>query len=230
VAMYCWTWNCDRGRQPSGLLSRGKRRVRCLLSPGHKPGASWCHRQTLSKPAREGPTGSRFIVLLALHFLQENHMPNTRIDLPASSRSKVSAILNARLADLLDLRAAVKQAHWNVRGPQFIAVHEMLDTFADQLDAETDTIAERVGQLGELAEGTTQQVGKATTLKPYPTRITSVGDHLKALADRLAQAAKLMRLAIEETDDLDDEGSSDIVTATSRVLDKQLWFVESHLN
>jgi starvation-inducible DNA-binding protein len=157
-------------------------------------------------------------------------MPSTRIDIPASSRKKVSVILNARLADLLDLRSAVKQAHWNVRGAQFIAVHQMLDTFADQLDAEIDTIAERVGQLGELAEGTTQQVGKATTLKPYPPKITSTGDHLKALADRIAQAAKLMRQAIEDTDDLDDEGSSDIVTAASRVLDKQLWFVESHLN
>jgi hypothetical protein len=64
----------------------------------------------------------------------------TRIDIPSNTKQVSTALLNARLADTIDLSLLTKQAHWNLRGPQFIAVHEMLDGFRDQIDEWSDTM------------------------------------------------------------------------------------------
>src|SRR5215470_2581245 len=108
----------------------------------------------------------------------------TRIDIPSNVKQVSMALLNARLADTIDLALLTKQAHWNLRGRQFIAVHEMLDGFRTQLDGHVDTMAERVVQLGGTAFGTTQAVAGATTLPAYPTDIHAVEDHLAALIER----------------------------------------------
>ncbi len=154
---------------------------------------------------------------------------STHIDITSNTRQKVIDVLNARLADSIDLSLLTKQAHWNVRGPTFIAVHEMLDKFRDDLDEHVDTIAERVAQLGGIALGTTQSVADFTSLKPYPTEIIKITDHLKALVARYAAAAKLARKSIDECDEAGDADAADILTAYSRSLDKNLWFLESHL-
>lgn len=153
----------------------------------------------------------------------------TRNDLKSNTRKTVIEILNARLADSIDLALLTKQAHWNVKGPTFIAVHEMLDGFRKDLDGHVDTIAERVAQLGGIARGTVQAVAGATPLDPYPTEITKISDHLAALIDRYAAAAKLAREAIDECDEAGDADAADILTAYSRTLDKSLWFLESHV-
>src|SRR5215211_3657724 len=107
----------------------------------------------------------------------------TRNDLKSNTKTTVAALLNARLADAIDLALVIKQAHWNLRGRQFIAVHEMLDGFRTEIDAHVDTVAERIVQLGGVARGTSQAVAEASGVQPYPTDIVSVEDHLAALAD-----------------------------------------------
>jgi len=152
----------------------------------------------------------------------------TRNDLKSNTRASSIEVLNARLADAIDLALITKQAHWNVKGPQFIAIHEMLDTFREELDGHVDTIAERAVQLGGTALGTSQIVARETKLKAYPTDIHKTKDHLAALIDAYAAAAKGARAAIDETDEAGDADSADIFTAYSRSLDKLLWFLEAH--
>lgn len=153
----------------------------------------------------------------------------TKNDLKSNAKKKAIDLLNARLADAIDLALLTKQAHWNLKGPNFIAIHEMLDTFRADVDEHVDIIAERAAQLGGTALGTTQAVAKATTLEPYPTDIRKTRDHLAALIKRYAAAARLTREAIDEADEAGDADTADIFTAYSRVLDKNLWFLESHV-
>lgn len=152
----------------------------------------------------------------------------TKNDLKSNAKAESIDLLNARLADAIDLALITKQAHWNVKGPQFIAIHEMLDKFRDELDEHVDIIAERAVQLGGTAHGTSQEVAKKSTLKAYPTDIHRTKDHLAALIDRYAAAAKAARKAIDEVDDAGDADTADIFTAYSRALDKLLWFLEAH--
>ena len=146
-----------------------------------------------------------------------------------NAKSAVIDILNARLADAIDLSLIIKQAHWNLKGLQFIGVHEMLDLFRTAVDQHVDTIAERVAQLDGIALGTSQVVAKSSKLDPYPTEIRKVTDHLKALADRYATIANQVREDIDATEEAGDADASDILTAFSRELDKELWFIKSHL-
>jgi len=153
----------------------------------------------------------------------------TQNDLSANAKSVSIGILNARLADSIDLALLTKQAHWNIKGPQFIALHEMIDGFRDELDEHVDTMAERVVQLGGTALGTTQVVAKATTLTAYPTDIHKTKDHLAELIQRYGKVANSVRKAIDDTDNAGDVDTSDLFTAYSRALDKQLWFLEAHV-
>src|SRR5262245_11887845 len=125
----------------------------------------------------------------------------THIDLKSNTKTTSIGLLNARLADAIDLALVTKQAHWNLKGPQFIAVHEMLDGFRTELDGHVDTIAERAVQLGGTALGTTQVVTKASQLQPYPTDIYKVKDHLQALIERYGVTANAVRKAIDEADE-----------------------------
>ncbi len=153
----------------------------------------------------------------------------TKNDLSANAKQVSIAVLNARLADAIDLALLTKQAHWNIKGPQFIALHEMIDGFRTEVDGHVDTIAERVVQLGGTALGTTQVVAKATTLAAYPTDIYQSGAHLAALIDRYGKVANAVRAAIEETGNAGDLDTADLLTAFSRALDKSLWFLEAHV-
>ncbi len=152
----------------------------------------------------------------------------TRNGLKSNVKAVAIEVLNARLADAIDLALITKQAHWNIKGPQFIAVHEMLDGFRTEIDGHVDTIAERAVQLGGTAHGTSQEVVKATNLKPYPTDIHKTKEHLAELIERYAAVAKSVRKAIDESDEAGDAGTADIFTAFSRSLDKSLWFLEAH--
>lgn len=150
------------------------------------------------------------------------------IDLKSNTKTAAIELLNAVLADGIDLSLVTKQAHWNLKGPQFIAIHEMLDTFRADLDNHVDTVAERVAQLGGFALGTVQSVAAATKLPAYPTDISAIKDHLAQLIEHYAKVANEVRKGIDKAADIGDADSADILTAFSRSLDKSLWFLESH--
>lgn len=154
---------------------------------------------------------------------------DTHNDLKSNTRKVSVELLNDRLADAIDLALIIKQAHWNVKGPRFIAVHEMLDGFRKEIDEHVDIIAERAVQLGGTAFGTSQVVARGTHLPGYPTDIYKINDHFAALIERYALAARRARKAIDEADEAGDADTADIFTAYSRTLDKELWFLESHM-
>src|ERR1700730_17800513 len=139
----------------------------------------------------------------------------THNDLSSNAKRVSIAVLNARLVDAIDLALLTKQAHWNIKGPQFIALHEMIDGFRTELDDHVDTMAERVVQLGGTALGTTQAVADSTTLAPYPTDIHAANDHLAALIERYAKVASAVRGAIDETDSAGDADTADLFLTPS---------------
>ncbi len=158
-----------------------------------------------------------------------NIVHKTLNDLSKETRNSVIEVLNARLADAIDLYSQVKQAHWNVKGMNFIAVHELFDEIAAEINSFTDEIAERSVQLGGVALGTSRSVAARSSLKEYPSKIFRSEDHLKALAAVLADFGKKVRAAISETDDAGDADTADLFTGVSKTIDKNLWFIESHL-
>ncbi len=152
----------------------------------------------------------------------------TKNDLPEANRLQVVGLLNQRLADCIDLQTQCKQAHWNVKGPAFIALHKLFDEINEEVEEYVDLLAERVVQLGGVAEGTVGVVAERSTLVDYPLGLSSGAQHVAALSDALAAFGRTVRVGIEEMNDLEDAGSADILTEISRGVDKWLWFVEAH--
>jgi starvation-inducible DNA-binding protein len=151
------------------------------------------------------------------------------VKLPEDTKSKVIEILNARLADTVDLKTQVKHAHWNVKGIQFFQLHELFDSIAAHLEDHSDLIAERVTQLGGVANGTARQAAASSSIKEYDVHAVKGEDHVKALVQRLATLANAARAAIDETDRLGDKATADLFTEVTRGADKDLWFLEAHL-
>lgn len=156
-------------------------------------------------------------------------LQRTKIDLPEDKREALVDLLNARLADLVDLGTQAKQAHWNVKGPSFIGLHELFDKITDDVREYSDLVAERAVQLGGLAAGTARDAANNSELPEYPHEITTGRDHVDALSTALAAAGKNVRAAIHKSEDLGDADSADIFTEISRGLDQYLWFVEAHM-
>ena len=156
-------------------------------------------------------------------------MQQTHNTLPEPIRAQSVELLNKHLAASIDLHAQVKQAHWNVRGPGFLAVHEFFDTIAKVIADRSDQIAERAGALGGTAHGTIQVVAARSFLVPYPHGIASVADHIFAVAASLAAFGQSAREAIGLATGFGDADTADLFTEISRGTDQQLWFVESHI-
>ena len=158
----------------------------------------------------------------------ETRLASTKNDLPAATRAEVVTLLNQRLADCVDLQTMCKQAHWNVKGPQFIALHKLFDEVNEAVEDYVDLIAERAVQLGGTAEGTARSVAKRSTLPEFPM-VTTAHDHAEAVATVLAAFGKLARAGIDKADKLGDKDTADLFTEISRGIDKWRWFVEAHL-
>src|SRR6516162_10292653 len=156
-------------------------------------------------------------------------MFKTKNDLPEATRSKVVELLNARLADCIDLQTQTKQAHWNVKGPHFIALHELFDKINEEVEDYVDDIAERAVQLGGVAEGTARMVAKRSSLAEYPAKAVDGHSHVEALSSALAAFGKAARKAIDTANEIGDLDTADLFTEISRGTDKWLWFVEAHL-
>lgn len=153
-------------------------------------------------------------------------MPSSKIDLSPDIRAKVTPLIAAALADATDLMLQAKQAHWNVKGPAFIALHELFDKVSEEAEEYVDMLAERIVQFGGIAEGTLRVAAAKSRLREYPLTITSGSEHVAALSDALATFGKHVRRAIDES--AGDAGTADLFTEISRGVDKLLWFVEAH--
>jgi starvation-inducible DNA-binding protein len=152
----------------------------------------------------------------------------TTIDIPKDARLELNALMNRRLASVVDLQMQMKQAHWNVKGPNFIGLHELFDKVAEAVEDYVDLIAERIVQLGGIAEGTIRAAASRSELEEYPLAIADGPSHVNAVATALSTFGTEARLAIDEANALDDADTADLFTEVSRGIDKWLWFVEAH--
>ncbi|MGI6246374.1 MAG: DNA starvation/stationary phase protection protein Dps [Pseudochelatococcus sp.] len=150
-------------------------------------------------------------------------------DLGQNVRTKSIELLNEHLAQFVDLGAQIKHAHWNVKGPHFIALHELFDKLYANVVEYTDTIAERLTALGGIAHGTVQVAAEISKLKAYPLQITDGLEHVEYLSRSFAEVAKATREAIRTTAEAGDDATSDVFTEVTRALDKDLWFLEAHI-
>jgi starvation-inducible DNA-binding protein len=155
-------------------------------------------------------------------------MHKTKNDIPEELRTQLIEMLNARLADAADLKSQAKQAHWNVKGANFIALHELFDQVATDADVYVDDLAERVVQLGGTAYGTVRMAAARSSLSEYPGDITEGAAHVEALSGALSQFGRSIRINIDEAASLQDADTADLFTEISRGVDKHLWFVEAH--
>ncbi len=155
-------------------------------------------------------------------------MYETQNNIALSRRTELNALLNQRLASALDLQGQMKQAHWNVKGPSFIGLHELFDKVDEAVEDYVDKIAERIVQLGGIAEGTVRVAAARTRLAEYPLDIAEGMAHVEAVARALSTFGAEARTTIDEANALDDADTADLFTEVSRGIDKWLWFVEAH--
>lgn len=153
----------------------------------------------------------------------------TRHDLPEKERGQLVALLNRHLAACIDLQLQAKQAHWNVKGPLFHALHALFDQVHAAAEEFADALAERAAQLGGVAEGTLQHVARQSGLPAYPADAVDGVRHLEAMAAAVAHVVRGVREAIAQAAELGDQATADLFTEVTRGLDRQLWMVESHL-
>lgn len=144
-------------------------------------------------------------------------------------RDRIAEMLNEVLANSISLRLHAKTAHWNVRGPQFMALHELFDKVAADAAEYSDTIAERVGQMGVLAQGTPEVVSKTNSLPAFPNTETNGDKIVEALSESLAKFIESCREGIERAEQMGDPITEDILTEVCRGSELNLWFVESHI-
>ena len=145
--------------------------------------------------------------------------------LASNTRAAMVDLLNARLVDTLDMVLAVKQAHWNLKGPGFIGVHELLDEVADRLRDGSDLMAERAVILGGLARGTLREAAERSSIAPYPVELVDIQDHITHLVERMKDLGAKLREAMEQAGEAGDEDTADLFTGVSRAVDKDAWFI-----
>ena len=153
----------------------------------------------------------------------------TSIDLSEETRLEIIALLNQQLANAFDLFSQTKQAHWNVKGMQFMQLHALFDDIAAVVLDFVDMIAERVTALGGTAPGTARMAAANTELPELPVNLYKGEAVLQAIVERYAQFGAAVRDAIEIAEEADDIDTADLFTEVSRAIDKNLWFLEAHL-
>jgi len=155
-------------------------------------------------------------------------MYETENDISLQRRTELNMLMNQRLASAVDLQTQMKQAHWNVKGPNFIGLHELFDKVDEATESYVDMIAERIVQLGGIAQGTARVAAARSRLEEYPLSIADGLAHVEAVAKALSTFGEEARHTINEATELDDGDTADLFTEISRGIDKWLWFVEAH--
>ena len=138
-------------------------------------------------------------------------------------------VLNARLADGLDLHSQIKVAHWNIKGPQFAALHPLFETFAISLGNFNDSIAERAVTLGGKAFGTVRHVAKTSRITEYPQDTTRDLDHVKLLAERFESYLVELRDSRSAAESQADTDTVDLLTTVITEFEKNAWFLRASL-
>jgi starvation-inducible DNA-binding protein len=156
-------------------------------------------------------------------------MHTTKNSLDAAKRVKSVGLLSTGLVHALDLERHAKQAHWNVRGQNFKALHELFDDVAQQAEDASDLLAERLVALGGTADGRVATVADRSTLPEYPLESVGSATHIEAMSRSLAAFGSVARDAIDQAAGWGDADTSDVFTELSRELDKTLWMVEAHV-
>jgi starvation-inducible DNA-binding protein len=159
----------------------------------------------------------------------KNLLHHSKISLPEKDRVELIAILNKSLASTTDLYGQLKQAHWNVKGREFIALHKLFDEIAELVEEQVDIIAERITSLGGTALGTLQQAASNTELRLYPIDIFKAEDHIEHLTHNIAILGELTRINVDKAEELGDMATNDLYIDLARLLDKSLWFIEAHV-
>jgi starvation-inducible DNA-binding protein len=155
---------------------------------------------------------------------------SNHVSLPEETKKRLTETLNVALATTLDLHSQVKQAHWNIKGPQFFARHELFDNLATKLRDHADTIAERAATMGAYAEGTLRLGAEASKLPEYDLRAVDGKQHIKALVDRYSEYTAFVREAVQAASEEGDPATEDLYTEVLRDTELDMWFLESHLN
>lgn len=149
--------------------------------------------------------------------------------LPEPARAKIADALNAVLADGLDLHAALKVAHWNLKGPQFPALHPLFEEIAAGLAGHNDAVAERAVTLGARAYGTVRHVARTSRLVDYPQETSRDLEHVRLLADRLERYLEGVRAARTVGEQNGDVDTVDLLTTVATDLEKHGWFLRASL-
>src|SRR5579872_5876784 len=155
-------------------------------------------------------------------------MYETENDISKEHRVELNILMNQRLASAVDLQMQMKQAHWNVKGPSFVGLHELFDQVAEAVEGYVDEIAERIVQLGGVAEGTVRMAAARSRLVEYSPEISGGMAHVEGVARALSTFGQEARSTINEAGELEDADTADLFTEISRGIDKWLWFVEAH--
>ena len=161
--------------------------------------------------------------------MSNNVMHHSRISIPEKNRVDLVAILNSTLASVSDLYIQLKHAHWNVKGIQFIALHKLFDEQAELLEEYIDTVAERATALGGLALGTVQDIAANTALKAFPAGCSDAKLIIEHLAHNFAILGELARKNVDQAERHGDIATGDVYISLARFLDKNLWFLEAHV-
>jgi starvation-inducible DNA-binding protein len=198
------------------------------LVPEKSSTFDWLEADDRASFATKSPTQTNGAKKSAPAVTDAPKMYTTGVDISESGRVELNALMNQRLASAIDLQMQMKQAHWNVKGPSFIGLHELFDKVYEAVEAYVDLIAERIVQLGGIAEGTTRIAAARSQLDEYPVTIADGMVHVVAVSTALSTFGHQARLTIDEATALNDADTADMFTEISRGVDKWLWFVQAH--
>jgi len=159
---------------------------------------------------------------------QDVRKGDLQVALNAEVRRQVASELQPVLADLLDLSLQGKQAHWNIVGPFFPAIHAQLDTVVEDARTWSDTVAERIVALDVPAQGQVRDVMEGSSLPPLPKEMIRDRDTVRLVTERLAAAAARAHQAADRLGERDTV-SQDILLEVAQGLEKHLWMFRAQL-